>query len=151
MNTAFYIWMAISFLFVLLELSYFGLFLFLSLACGAFLTAFFSLIISFFAVQFFLFLVMSIISLIIMIKRINKIVDKDYVYQKTNTQALLGRHAFVMKEILPESVGEVKIGGELWSARSVHGNFIASGSRVIVIQVKGAHVVVEVVASINKN
>ncbi len=94
---------------------------------------------------------MSIISLIIMVKRINSIVDKDYAYQRTNTQALLGKHAFVMKEILSESSGEVKIGGELWAARSVHGTFISAGSRVIVIQVKGAHVVVEAVSSIDQN
>lgn len=143
MNSFFYLWIIFAVLCVLLETVNPGLFLFLSFALGAFITAFFALFISSLATQCIVFLIASMGSLILLIKWVKKTTEKSHVDQKTNTQALLGRQALVVRAIYPDSPGEVKIGGELWMARAVHNQSIEVGSRVIVVQVRGAHVVVE--------
>jgi membrane protein implicated in regulation of membrane protease activity len=57
---------------------------------------------------------------------------------RTGTAALIGCTATVLEEVSGES-GAIKLGGEVWSARPYdEDDTIAVGSRVQVIQIKGA-------------
>lgn len=60
----------------------------------------------------------------------------------TNTEALEGRHAFVTERV-DEHDGRVKIGGDVWSARTMSaGEVIEPGTEVTVVQIDGATAVV---------
>ena len=57
---------------------------------------------------------------------------------RTGTSALVGRHATVTEEVTPLA-GRVRIGGEVWSARSYdEAQVIAVGSTVDVFAIEGA-------------
>lgn len=59
-----------------------------------------------------------------------------------NTDALTGREATVLERV-DDSDGRVKIGGEVWSARTVHPHDVFDvGTHVMVIEIDGATAVV---------
>lgn len=142
MGNLFYIWVIVALLFVLLEIGHPGLFLFLSFALGALVTAFSAVYSDSLMSQCVIFLLASIGALVVLMKWVKKTIDKEHAYQHTNTQALVGRKALVIKDIYVDMPGEVKIGGELWMARALHDHYIPAETQVIVVQVRGAHVVV---------
>jgi membrane protein implicated in regulation of membrane protease activity len=58
---------------------------------------------------------------------------------RTGTAALVGRPAVVVDAIGgPESAGQVRIDGEVWSARAYDGEEHAAGSEVHVMEIRGA-------------
>jgi membrane protein implicated in regulation of membrane protease activity len=63
---------------------------------------------------------------------------------RTGTAALIGRSAVVLQEIVNDKgVGTVKLEGEVWTARSLEDDdVIAAGTRVQVIEIRGATAVV---------
>ncbi|HKU30738.1 NfeD family protein [Arthrobacter sp. NyZ413] len=60
--------------------------------------------------------------------------------QRTNVDRLIGQPALVMEPV-SATAGLVKIGGDVWSARSA-GNVIAAGETVQVAKIEGATAVV---------
>lgn len=61
---------------------------------------------------------------------------------RTNTEALVGTRAVTVTDVNAEG-GRVKIGGEIWSARTITDNeVIESGRPVTVIEISGATAVV---------
>lgn len=136
-------WAIVALLCVLLEIGHPGLFLFLSFSIGALASTFSALVFDSLVRQCVVFLIASMVALIALIKWVKA--DKEYPHQKTNTQALIGRRALVVKDIGTDSPGEVKIGGELWMARGSSNYSIEAGTHVRVVQVSGAHVVVEII------
>jgi membrane protein implicated in regulation of membrane protease activity len=56
-------------------------------------------------------------------------------------EALVGSPAVVVSRVDSHG-GQVKIGGDVWSARSDHGQVIEPGQRVTVMQISGATAVV---------
>lgn len=62
---------------------------------------------------------------------------------KTNTEALIGARATVVLPV-DEHTGQVKIGGEIWSARahSPGDQLSEPGTRVIVMEISGATAIV---------
>ncbi|MCL2134920.1 MAG: hypothetical protein FWH37_05120 [Candidatus Bathyarchaeota archaeon] len=63
---------------------------------------------------------------------------------RTNVDALIGKEAFVTKDIDPTDGGVVKIGGELWLAKPVEcNNIIKEGSKVRIIRVEGVSLIVD--------
>jgi membrane protein implicated in regulation of membrane protease activity len=57
---------------------------------------------------------------------------------RTGTAALVGRSAYVLEEV-SEHAGKVRIGGEIWSARSYdEDQVIPPGKTVDVMQIEGA-------------
>jgi membrane protein implicated in regulation of membrane protease activity len=58
---------------------------------------------------------------------------------RTGTAALVGKDAIVLERIAnDEGVGCVKIDGEVWTARAYDDEIIEVGTRVQVVQIKGA-------------
>jgi membrane protein implicated in regulation of membrane protease activity len=60
--------------------------------------------------------------------------------QRTNIDRLIGETALVMEPVTATG-GRVKIGGDIWSARSDSG-VLAEGQRVVVAAIEGATAVV---------
>jgi membrane protein implicated in regulation of membrane protease activity len=61
----------------------------------------------------------------------------------SNVYALKGQKGIVLKAVTPKSTGVVKIGGEVWSARTAREDVIQVGTMVEVIDVIGVHLIVE--------
>jgi membrane protein implicated in regulation of membrane protease activity len=59
---------------------------------------------------------------------------------RTGTAALVGQHALVLERIANrEGIGSVKIGGEVWTARSFdEDEVIERGEQVEVVEIRGA-------------
>jgi membrane protein implicated in regulation of membrane protease activity len=60
--------------------------------------------------------------------------------QRTNVDRLIGEQALVMEPVTSDS-GLVKIGGDIWTARSA-GGVLAAGQKVVVSAIDGATAVV---------
>jgi membrane protein implicated in regulation of membrane protease activity len=62
---------------------------------------------------------------------------------KTNVDTLIGDVATVTKEILPDERGEVKIKGQYWLAVSANNDTIELGSKVSILAIEGAKLIVK--------
>lgn len=95
-----------------------------------------------------------------LIRRINHIKDATYNIEemrggglldsinvsllRTNSDALVGRETIATTDIHPLDGGVVKLGGELWAAKTVDDcNIITKGSKVRVVRVEGVSLIVE--------
>jgi membrane protein implicated in regulation of membrane protease activity len=61
---------------------------------------------------------------------------------KTNIYGLPGKTGYVTRDISEGCPGEVRVGGETWTARSALGARIRTGAKVEVVKVQGVHLVV---------
>jgi membrane protein implicated in regulation of membrane protease activity len=64
--------------------------------------------------------------------------------EKTNVDSLIGKYALVTKKISEFSNGEVKLNGQIWSARSHNGSELNEGARCEVVRIEGVHAIVRV-------
>ncbi len=61
----------------------------------------------------------------------------------TNADRIISAHGVVIEEISSiKGSGQVKVMGQVWSAKSVNGDNIAEGTPVIIVALEGAKVVV---------
>jgi membrane protein implicated in regulation of membrane protease activity len=61
---------------------------------------------------------------------------------KTNVDSLVGKHAVVTKKITEFDRGEVKLNGQIWSARSEDGSTLEEETRCEVIRIEGVQAIV---------
>ena len=141
------LWLLVAVFCLLLEMSSPGLFFFLSFFFGALVTAGATVVITSLMSQSVVFVVATAISFLLLhywVKRRSKLFDT---HSQTNVYALRNKRGSVIKEINKGKMGLVKIGGETWSACCMHGQLIKEGVPVIVVRIKGAHLVVQEVES----
>ena len=62
---------------------------------------------------------------------------------KTNVDSLIGTIATVTKDILPDDRGEVKVNGQYWLAISSDNNQIENGTKVTILAIEGAKLIVK--------
>lgn len=108
-------------------------------ALGALVTVFVSFVTESVTVQFIVFVVVSILTLILtkpLIKKINVIHMNP-----TNCDRLIGKDADVIEVIKENEYGKVKILGDVWMATSK--TPIKEGTKVIVKDIEGVKLVVE--------
>ena len=68
---------------------------------------------------------------------------------KTNVDSLVGKHALVIKQVGEFDRGEVKIGGQIWTALSDDGSVINEGTKCEVIRIEGVKAIVRALAEEN--
>ena len=135
-------WVALVILFALIEVFTLGLttgwF-----AIAALVMVFLSLLKISLPIQILIFLVISALLLIftrpLAVKKLN--MGKE----KTNVDSLIGKHALVIKSIGEFEKGEVKIGGQIWSARAEDNSEINEGTKCEVLRVEGVQLIVRIV------
>lgn len=140
MATFFLIWLIVSLLFFLIELAGVIFFFFLSFALGALTTAICSLYGLSVISQILVFLGTSVIAFVMMRFIFN---PHRYKPNVTNVDILLGKKGVVINDITPGMMGQAKIGGEIWAARSLGTEIIIKGALVEVTKVQGCHLVVK--------
>jgi membrane protein implicated in regulation of membrane protease activity len=67
--------------------------------------------------------------------------------EKTNVDSLVGKHALVTKQICEFERGEVKLSGQLWTARSEDGSSINEGVKCEVVRIEGVQAIVRILES----
>ncbi len=86
-----------------------------------------------FPVQLVVFVIVSFVLLILTRPFAKKVVKKEPL--KTNVATLIGKTAVVTKQINNnQSVGEISINGQIWSARNVAENEVIEPSTNVVVQ-----------------
>ncbi len=90
-------------------------------------------------IQFLIFTIVSMISLIITKPLMKKIKNKEHI--ATNLDRIIGKVGIVTLDIIPNSIGEVKVDGKKWSAISK--SKILAGSTVKIIKIDGVKILVE--------
>ena len=138
-----YLWLVVALFFLFAELQTPGLFFFVSFTIGALGAAILAFLGYSLIVQCVAGLVISIAAFLIMRKFLKKIKMSEVRYDRshTNIDALVGKSGIVVKSIRPHAVGQVKIGGEVWRARS--DSDLEKGVEVKVLRVEGNTVVVK--------
>lgn len=68
--------------------------------------------------------------------------------EKTNVDTVVGQTCLVMEDIRPYNVGQVKLGGQIWSAiGSAESEGIKAGETVKVLRVEGVKLIVEPISA----
>lgn len=134
-----YFWLILAVIFLFAEIGTPGLFFFIAFSIGFFITAIAAFLgVSFFA-QCWASLVFSILAFIVLR---HYFVVKKAEKEITNTDALIGRKGVVLVEIKPNKKGQVKIGGETWSAISYDDIVLEKNTIIKVVKVIGNKLVV---------
>lgn len=134
------IWLVIAIIFVMAEGISLGL-MFIWFAGGALLAMIVSLFIDIWWIQVFAFILGSVILLIYtkpFVKKILKVGET-----KTNVSSLIGKEGIVIKELQEFTLGQVKLKGQIWSAKPFDGITIKEGVKVEVIKIEGVKLMVK--------
>lgn len=140
MNIQIWLWSILALVFLILEIGHPGLFYFISFCFGALNAALFAFLgySAFFqAITFFIATIVALFLLRRCVKRMRRGTHA------TNVFALIGKKGIVIEQVGPEQPGYVKIQGEVWLARSVAQAPLPEGSKITVIDVRGAHLIVD--------
>lgn len=92
-------------------------------------------------IQWFIFIIVAVVTLILFRPLAKKSIQASKA--KTNSEALIGKTAFLTEEINEEKSGRLKIGDISWIAVSHSGDTISKGEKVKIISISGNKLVVE--------
>jgi len=63
--------------------------------------------------------------------------------EKTNVDSLIGKNALVTKKITEFEKGEIKLSGQIWSARAEESAILEEGAKCTVIRIEGVQAIVK--------
>lgn len=136
------LWIIIAGLFFIMEIATVG-FLVFWFAIGALIAMVVSLFTSNLAIQTAVFVFSSAILICFTRKFANKFTSKDSAIQ-TNAYSIIGKKGIVIKEIDPISgQGQIKVGTEVWSAKTADNTKIKEGTEVEVTEINGVKAIVK--------
>ena len=143
-------WLLIAGFFLILEIVTFG-FLVFWFAVSALITMVFSLVVENIIAQIIFFIVLSTILLFATKPFVEKVTRKDKTV-KTNAFSIEGKVAKVIKPIEPiEGTGQIKVQGEVWSAKSYNDTYIEQDTEVIIEKIDGVKAIVKPLKETIKN
>lgn len=105
-----------------------------------------AMVVSFFTsniiIQMVVFLVSSVILILSTKPFVKKFINKKTIL--TNANSLIGKKAIVIKEINNlQGTGQIKIGGEVWSAQNESDTTISENQEVEIIKIEGVKLIVK--------
>ena len=136
-----YFWLILAGIFVIAEIATVGFLIFwLSLgSLCAMLTSFFTDNI---IIQTAVFVVTSVLFIFLTRPLAKKLAKTDNTLV-TNAFSIIGKKAIVIKEINPTlGVGQIKIDGQVWTAKSTNEEIISEGTEVLILNIDGVNAVV---------
>lgn len=134
------VWLGVGLLAVVLELLTASALVSIWFAVGACATALVSLLDFSIGIQIAVFVIMSFLSMLIVRPVAARYLRGNVV--RTNADRYIGEKGIVTKKITSNDWGEVKIQGTIWHAVSVEDEEIEEGSRVKVVAIEGAKLLV---------
>ena len=139
------IWLVLAGIFFIVEIATTG-FLVFWLGIGSL----FAMITSFFTenliIQMVVFITTSTLLIIFTKPVVKKFLIKDEDTVVTNVYSIIGKKAIVIQDIDNlKSTGQVKIGGEIWSAQSESNDIISKDTEVEIVKIDGVKLIVKLV------
>ena len=136
------LWLIVAGFFFILEIATAG-FLVCWLGVGALLAMFLSFFVDNIILQVIVFAISSILLIVLTKPLVKKFIDKKTI--PTNIDSIIGKEGIVIETIdSVKGVGQVKLGGEVWSAKSfVDSAIIEKDTKVTVKEINGVKLVVE--------
>ena len=135
-------WIILSGIFFMIEMATIG-FLVFWFGVGALLAMIVSLFTSNLAIQTTVFVFSSTILLFFTRPFVNRFTKNDNEVQ-TNAYSIIGKKGLVTKDIDPiRGKGQIQIGSEIWSAKSVDNRKIEKGLEVEILEIDGVKAVVK--------
>lgn len=135
-----YIWLIAAGIFFIIEIITVG-FLVFWLGVSALLAMVVSLFTDNLFIQTLVFVISSCILIPLTKPLVNKFISKDDDV-KTNAFSLINKVGIVTMDILPNSIGQVKVNGELWSAQSDTDIELKIGQKVKILKIDGVKLLV---------
>ena len=136
------IWIIIAGFFFIIEMATVG-FLVFWFGIGALIAMIVSLFTSNILIQTTVFVFSSALLLFLTRPFVNKFTKKDSEVQ-TNAYSIIGKKGIVIKDIDPiAGKGQVKIGTEIWSAKSSDDRKIEKGLEVEILEIEGVKAIVK--------
>ena len=135
-------WLALVVIFTLIEVFTMGLTT-LWFALGAAIMIFLGRLPIPFAVQILIFLILS--TVLLFLTRPVLIKKMKIGTEKTNSDGLIGKKALVVKQITEFEKGEIKINGNIWSAKSEDSSSISENSQCEILRIEGVTAIVKII------
>ena len=136
-----YIWLIIAGVFFVAEIITVGFFIFW-LGIGALIAMLVSLFTSNLIIQTSVFVISSAILIFFTRPLVNKFVNRSSTVN-TNFYSLIGKTGLVIEDISSTlGTGQVKVAGEVWSAKTETDDIIEKGTKVKILEVEGVKLVV---------
>lgn len=133
-------WLIVAGIFFIVEIATTG-FLIFWLGIGALLAMITSFITNSIVAQTIVFVVTSCILIPLTKPLADKFINKKTV--ATNSYSLINKHGIVTMDINPiEATGQVKVNGEIWSAKSQDESIIPQGTEIEVLGIDGVKLIV---------
>lgn len=137
-----HIWLIIAGVCFVIEMMTVG-FLVFWFGVGALLTMLVSLIVDNIILQTCIFIVSSTL-LIFLTKPLVKKLYNSNKKVETNVYSIIGKKGIVTQDINEtHGLGQIKVAGEVWSAKTTDGSTIEKGTQVEIIKIEGVKAVVE--------
>ena len=134
-------WLIVAGIFFIIEISTVG-FLVFWLGIGALLAMLTTFLTESIVIQTIVFVVSSSILIPLTKPLADKLINKKNSIS-TNAYSLIGQHGIVIIDINPiEATGQVKVNGEIWSAKTEHNINIQAGTEITVSKIDGVKLVV---------
>lgn len=135
-------WIILAGIFFVIEMATVG-FLVFWFGIGALIAMIVSLFTSSIAIQTTVFVLSSTVLLFFTRPFVNKFTKKEEEVQ-TNAYSIIGKRGIVIKDIVPiEGKGQIKIGSEVWSAKSFDDRNIEKGTEIEILEIDGVKAVVK--------
>lgn len=135
-------WIILAGIFFIIEMATVG-FLVFWFGIGALIAMIVSLFTSSIAIQTTVFVLSSTVLLFFTRPFVNKFTKKDNEVQ-TNVYSIIGKRGIVTKDIDPiRGKGQIQVGTEIWSAKSIDDRTIEKGVEVEILEVDGVKAVVK--------
>ncbi len=138
-----WVWLGAAAAFTVGEIAAAGTFFLLPFALGAAVAAIFAFSGAGSATGLIVFLIVSVIATIA-VRPLVKRLEATTSTRRVGAERLIGQTGFVIKELSPgaDDMGAVRIGREEWHAEDGDGNTLATGTKVEVIEIRGARAIV---------
>ena len=141
MNNLAFLWLGIALSFLIVEMSSPGFFFFLSFFFGSCACSLLSFWTTSFLFHGLLFLLVTCFSFFILRVFVRRLLSRKKV--ETNVYALVGKKGYVICSIVPPRAGYVRVNTAEWMARSVDNTMLEIEANIIVVDIKGAHLLVK--------
>ena len=143
-----WIWVALVIIFALIEVFTLGLTT-VWFALAALVLVFLSFLNISMPVQFLIFLIIS--AALLVFTRPLAVKKFKMGGEKTNVDSLPGKRALVIKKIGEFEMGEAKVNGQIWTARSDNNTEIAEGEKCEVLRIEGVQLIVRPLTALEEN
>ena len=135
-----YIWLAIAIIAIIIEFITSDITSIWAAVAG-FITMVLSIFCKILWVQIVVFFVSVVLMIFLVRPYVKRYIKKNEI--KTNMDSIIGRKAIVIKEILPNERGQVKLDNDQWLAISSDNTLIEEGVTVLVLAIEGNKLVVK--------